>query len=177
MPKSIRLECDKCGGEFSFLKMNEDDNPERCELCGAPADDNVIELPPFINLKGWRTKSKDETYRNFEKSSEARIEMAAANTPGAQRSDFNHLKVTDMRSDVREGEFAFKPVQNEVTQRMDWMKSRGMASGFTNMGQVGVTAGGPTPEVAEKHSLLTQNHGMEMQKVAATNTLGKYTPK
>jgi len=110
--------------------------PTRCPLPGcdyvAPEreDDGVIIISaPFIGSA--KTKATDGCYRELERSSEIRAQLAA-DMAGVPVSEMSHLKVTNIR-DTREGEVAAIPIVNEVTKQMDLIKQRGGQSGFTGM--------------------------------------------
>lgn len=103
----IKIRCLVCFDKFYAPSFNE--IPADCPLCGALI--NQKKMPevaaPFIQLQGGaRTKSIDKVYRDAEAASESRMEQAAAMTPGASKSDFSNLKVTDYRSGMIEGESA-----------------------------------------------------------------------
>ena len=124
--------------------------PERCPLagCGYVAkkrdpevdDDGVIVIAaPFIGSA--KTKATDGCYRELEKSSEVRAQMAA-DMAGVPVSEMSHLKVTNIRDNTREGEIAAMPVVNDVTRQMDLLKARGMPVGFGGQADTTSTATG-----------------------------------
>jgi hypothetical protein len=69
-------------------------------------------------LRSAATKANDKVYRDIEVGSEVRAQ-AAADMVGVPVSDMSSLKITDLKSTVREGDIAAPPVNNAVTQFMN----------------------------------------------------------
>jgi hypothetical protein len=121
----IRLQCPECTHKFYAPSMF----PECCPGCGYeydPHDDTVISMPAIKSLV---SKIADQTYRDMERSSEARAETAAQ-MAGVPVSDMSSLKITDLRDNTKPGEIAMPTVNNAVTQQMDLMAARGGTVGF-----------------------------------------------
>jgi hypothetical protein len=121
----IRLQCPECSHKFYAPSLF----PECCPHCGYqydPHDDTVISMPAIKSLV---SKVADQTYRDLERSSEARAE-AAAQMAGVPVSDMSGLKLTDLRDNTKYGEIAAPPVNNAVTQQMEFLKQRGAPVGF-----------------------------------------------
>lgn len=120
----MRLRCPACRQTFPW-----DANKGFPEYCQIPScevyigtGDNPEVAAPYIALKGGAyAKSVDNVYREAEMASEARMEMAAAMTPGATKEDFSGLKLTDYRSGMTQGETAIKMPEpsREFTQNLD----------------------------------------------------------
>ncbi len=179
MRKYLRLECDFCSHQFQYLSDGPHDiAPEECPSCKSPADkDTVTQLPPFMNILSAKGKSRDRSYREFERASEARIELAA-NESGLDKSDLAWMKITDMKDDVRQGELAIKTptLNNPVTQAMDQMKARGQSVGFVNPMQAGIPQGsGGNAMVTGAHDKIRGLHQAESRRVASANQLGKHS--
>ena len=124
----FKIKCLECGDKFKVRSL--DQIPPDCPLCAAPI--NHKEMPevaaPFIPLKGGaHSKAIDAVYRNAETSAEARIEQAVAMTPGSSREDFAHLKVTDYRPNMVEGEPAVRmpETSREFKQNVAALQSGG----------------------------------------------------
>ena len=127
---AVVARCPHCRGRFPWKP--DMPLPTRCPLPGCDYvasreyDDTVIHMP---SLRGQATKNNDQLYRDIEKSSEVRAQMAA-DAAGVPVSEMASLKVTNMRDNVREGESYAMPVRNEVTRQMDLMKAKGGVAGF-----------------------------------------------
>lgn len=85
-------------------------HPARCPQCHVSfgeerADDDVV--MPFIRSP--KTTSADKLYRDMERGSEVRAEIAAQAT-GAPVSEMSSLKMTDMKDNLREGDISAKLV-------------------------------------------------------------------
>lgn len=116
-----------------------DPPPRFCPTCGCDGEieDNAFTrdvAAPFIASA--RAKSIDQVYRQMETASEARMQLAAGIT-GQDVSDFNDMKITDLKDNLRPGDVAAMPmVANEVTKRMDAMTANGIPTGWIgNNGQ------------------------------------------
>jgi len=129
--------CPGCFGKFPWdPKLG---YPTRCPLPGCDytspeMDPDVIVIAaPFIRSPN--TNKTDATYRQLERSSEMRAQMAA-DMAGVPVSEMSHLKVTNIKDNTQPGEIAAMPVVNEVTKQMDRMRQRGGQVGFqANAGQ------------------------------------------
>lgn len=95
----FQLKCSECKGKFKW----EGEWPNHCPLCGydmSLPDDNVIRMP---SLRSASTDLNDKLYRDMERGSEQRAHLAAE-AAGVPVSEMSHLKITNMRDNVREGE-------------------------------------------------------------------------
>lgn len=105
--------------------------PDDCQVCGCfigSHGGNGVSAP-YIALKGGAyAKSVDKVYRDAEAASEVRMEQAAAMTPGASKSDFSALKITDYKPMV-EGESAVRMPQpsEEFNRNVAALQSAGVA--------------------------------------------------
>lgn len=102
----MKLRCPLCRDTFSWKV--EQGFPKHCPQCGeyigSDGKDEVV--IPFISKA--KNLGADRVYRQMEQSSEARME-AAAEATGLPKSEFSSMKVTDMNTQLREGDMAFKP--------------------------------------------------------------------
>jgi hypothetical protein len=123
----------KCPGSdgsphtFDYLHHPHDEPPPRfCPKCGydSQADEIELEFHPAVTsprvLSGQvkaKIRSANATYRQYEKATEERASEAAAilNVPASEMSD---LKVTNFETQLRQGDYAVKPVDNSVSQFM-----------------------------------------------------------
>jgi hypothetical protein len=144
----FQIRCPGCRKAFPWDPAI--DLPERCPLkgCGYVSkkrepevdEDGVIVIAaPF--LRSHVMKANDGVYRELERSSEVRAQMAA-DMAGVPVSEMSHLKVTNIRDNTRPGEVAAMPVVNEVTKQMDMLKARGMPVGFGGQADTTSTATG-----------------------------------
>ena len=134
------LKCPECRKTFRYKPA--DGHPRFCPLCnadiaGEEKDDTIVSIPAFLSSK---SKANDQLYREFERSSEARQEQAAA-LAGVDKADMADLKVTNMNSTLHEGAIAAVPIQNAVTAQMDYANSRGGKFGFTDRNGAEFSAG------------------------------------
>lgn len=112
------LRCPACREKFKWDLSQK--WPRYCPLCredinnDRPDDEIVM---PFIRCNG-RTASADKLYRDMERGSEMRAEMAASML-GTSVAEQSSLKITDM-NDRKDAEFAhvMVPVDNPVGQAM-----------------------------------------------------------
>src|SRR5215469_1419802 len=122
----VRVQCPKCANKFHSKTVY-----GVCPHCGYEAeepDDTVIPMP---SLRSATTKATDKVYRDMETASIHRAEQAAA-MAGVPVSEMSHLKITNLRDNVRNGETYAMPVKNAVTDAMDTMRMNGMQAGFVD---------------------------------------------
>lgn len=149
------LRCSECGTKFRSPTM---EGPEFCpnSQCGVAMQDDADEdgiitiAAPFI--RSARMKATDDVYRAHERTSEARVEHAAA-MAGVSPSEMSSLKVTNMRDNVKPGETHAAPIQNAVTDQMAVMAAKGHQVGFAQMDAAALASGvrtGPHPNAGAK---------------------------
>jgi len=100
---SFSLKCRLCDGKFGWEPQS--GFPRFCPLCGQSMGeerDGGIGVPAILSAK---TRATDKVYRDIERGSEKRVELAAQ-TVGAEASDMAALKITDLRDNMREGDIA-----------------------------------------------------------------------
>jgi hypothetical protein len=130
--------CPGCRGRFPWdPKLG---YPRCCPLpgCGYETEDKgeVVIAAPFI--RSANTGKTDACYRQLERDSEVRAQMAA-DMAGVPVSEMSHLKVTNIR-DTKEGEIAAIPVVNDITRQMDQIRQRGGQTGFVQADKAFVEA-------------------------------------
>lgn len=109
MPVSRTYECPDCGGRFRFLHMKSSEPPPNfCALCGNNMTEPPTERPSAPHVAKTIGKVGDNTYRQLEQASAARVEMAAEMS-GIDASEFSAMKVTDLRTDTQVGEASAPP--------------------------------------------------------------------
>ena len=149
----FQIRCPGCRKPFPWDPAI--DLPERCPLkgCGYVAqkrdpevDENgeIVIAAPF--LRSQKTSRTDASYRELETSSEARAQLAAE-AAGVPVSEMSHLKVTNIRDNLKPGEIAAMPVVNDVTRHMDRMRAMGNSVGF----------GGPADTTSTATGAITVN--------------------
>lgn len=110
---AYKLRCPKCKGTFPWDVLK--GFPDECQLCGeyiSNKDNDDIAIPAFLSA---RTKRADNVYRDTERGSEKRVELAAQ-AAGCSPEDMSALKITDM-NDRRDAEIAAKSSE-EAKQRL-----------------------------------------------------------
>jgi hypothetical protein len=120
----VKVQCPECANKFYSKTVY-----GVCPHCGHEAeepDDTVIPMPA---LRSATTKATDKVYRDMETASIHRAEEAAR-VAGVPVSEMSHLKITNLRDNVKEGETYAMPVNNPVTQQMEMMRQNGMQAGF-----------------------------------------------
>lgn len=150
---AVVLKCPDCEQKFRWDFADEQRWPKACPLCGANTDhgvpDDVIVMPA---LRSPKTAATDESYRQLERSSEHRMEQAAA-AAGTSVADMSALKITDLKTNIVPGETYVPEVRNAVTERMDQMKQMGAQVGFAGAAAsefAGQVKTGPYPNAGAK---------------------------
>ena len=150
---AILLKCPDCTQKFRWDFAAESQWPEACPLCkaemGTGKDENVICLPA---LRSAKTKVIDGSYRQLEDSSRERM-YQAAEAAGCDASEMSGLQITNIKTGVKPGESYVPDVHNPVTERMDQMKSMGMAAGFSGADAANLASqvrSGPHPNAGAK---------------------------
>lgn len=130
------LRCPTCREKFPWKPT--DGMPDECPLCqsvvASDRPDDEICLPA-IQLQA--TKNNDKLYRDIERGSEVRMQIAADKL-GVPVSEMSDMKVTNM-NDRRDAEIAAMPVRNAVTEQMERASQHGGNYGFQQ------TLGQPSP--------------------------------
>ncbi len=116
----MKLVCPDCRKKFPWERDTA--FPRFCPLCSSDigtdcADDEIV--MPFIrsSVRTAQAQSADDVYRQMERGSEQRTEMAASHL-GVPTSEMSDLKLTDLKDASRPGEIAAVPVNNAVSQVM-----------------------------------------------------------
>ena len=153
MAVKFRLQCPKCTWKFYAMSLYPDCCPRCAYVYDPEPGDNVISMPTIRTVAG---SMLDKVYRDAEKASEHRAELAAEQA-GVPVSEMSGLKITNMRDNMREGDIAAMPVRNEVTRQMDRMAAAGMPIGF----QAGMnTTGMPSAGAEVLGAIQRKNMGM-----------------
>jgi hypothetical protein len=106
--------CPECSHQWEKLQSSDDGSPKFCEECGADFRDAELEpVPSRIALGGSAiARSTDGMYRDLEETSAAR----------AYALDAPHLKITDLKDNLRHGDVAAKMPSNTVTRFVEETK-------------------------------------------------------
>ena len=88
----------------------------------AEDSDYQAPTPTAPSIRSNKEKSANLTYRAMEEGANFRAEMAREN--GVDDAGANSLKITDMKTGLREGDTADIPVTNDVTRQMDAINAR-----------------------------------------------------
>lgn len=150
---AFRLRCPECRQTFPWSG----DYPDACPLCeahiGSGREDNDICMP---SIRHARTVIHDRVYRDMERGSEHRVELAAEQL-GVPKSELSHLKITNMNEATRPGDVAAIPVNNVVSQAM------AAAPGLTGFqGANGIGYSGPV-QISTSPKAQDQNAGARFQ--------------
>lgn len=100
-----RLQCTVCAEKFVWAHA---EPPDECPLCNAyiGADGKPTVAAPMISLA--KNRTPDTMYRDMERGAQHRIEVAAELT-GQDQSEFASMKMTNMKTGIREGDTTFVP--------------------------------------------------------------------
>lgn len=150
----IRIRCLLCREPFRW--DTNDGWPSHCPVCngyiGSDGNDEVA--TPFISKA--QNKGPDRVYRDMEAKSEFRAQQAAE-LMGASAAEVSHLKMTDMKDNLRAGDMAFSnnlnAQQQQMSNQMTLNPSLGIqASAGTNVG--------PEPRAGTRYiqEVLKPNH-------------------
>lgn len=161
---AFSLRCPDCRGKFAWNPCK--GMPKNCVLCGAYVghdrdDDDIV--VPFIRHAS--TTASDKVYRDMERGSERRAEMAAE-MAGVPVSEMSGLKITDLAPTRHEGDVAAPVVHNVITKNMDAIRARnpnaqvGYSAGLEYSTDV---SGGPFPNAgARTQTALRGAHAERM---------------
>lgn len=155
----IGIRCHLCRERFSWDIMK--GYPTHCECCGKfigiPADAPEV-ATPYISTPQKRGKT-DAIYRDMENKSIARAEMAAAET-GQTMAEVAHLKMTDMKDNLKEGDQAFSNnlQNNPVQQAME--RAPAGATGFSDSKALAIQASAGTRQGPLPNAGTNFIHGM-----------------
>ena len=135
MAKLFTLQCPECDHKFTFLRHPSDEPmPKSCPHCGfAPEAEtlpNAITAPHVQNVA--KAKAADYTYRAMEESAKHNSEVAAAEF-GLDAEEVRAMQITDLKSNMQEGEIAAMPVTNDVSRAMEHMPMTGFQPASSDM--------------------------------------------
>ncbi len=153
---AFRLRCPECRGAFPFDPAHQS-YPDDCPLCGEHighnrADDDVV-MP---SIRSARMAVSDKLYRDMERGSEQRAQIAAEMT-GAPVSEMSDMKITNLNDARRQGDIAAVPVQNDVTRFMEANKVGGFQGGGVEY-SAAVQSGPHANAGARMRTALQQHH-------------------
>jgi hypothetical protein len=155
------LKCPDCRGKFRWDPTK--GMPKNCALCGAyvghDRDDEDI-VVPFIRHAS--TTASDKVYRDMERGSDRRAEMAAE-TLGVPVSEMSGIRITDLNPTRHEGDVAAVPVNNEVSRAVEAPQSPFGFQRDSGLGFSGPVASGPFPNSgARTQTMLRGAHAERM---------------
>ena len=106
-------------GYLHYPDLERDPLPRFCGICGADSEAETFAAQPSApHIEKSIRRAGDATFRQMEGQAEERMDMAAEMT-GMDRSEFNDLKITDIKDNQREGDTANVEVHNDVTKAME----------------------------------------------------------
>jgi len=162
---AVVIRCPFCKTKFRW-KAETDDYPKNCPECDAyvghdRADDDVV-VP---NILAFSTRCQDGVYKAMERASEERV-YQAAEMAGCSPSEMSSLKITNMRDNMRQGDIAAMPVQNDVTRQMEVINARGGQFGFgggdTGLGFSTAVPTGPLPNAGARFQRVVNDSHPDM---------------
>lgn len=191
MTISRHIVCEDCGGSFWHkVEFRSDPNPDECPLCHNTGTADVIDMRGKLSPKiaqmveegrGPATsmliaKSTDGVYRGMENASHGRSLLAAEHM-GVDPSETAHMRITNLRDNLREGDVAAKLPVNPVSQAMAEGKNTGFAARPEVLpGQVMAPSGGAGLNAIRQTGMI-QNHRQTAARLVKAGEAGRYTPK
>lgn len=111
---AVIYKCSECGTK---IRSEDGTPPDDCPACEARvASDLPDDVIPMPSIRSRRTDRVDQVYRDIEKGSEVRMNVAAEHL-GVPVSEMSDMKITNL-NDRRDAEIAAMPVINDVTRHM-----------------------------------------------------------
>lgn len=104
--KSRTWACPDCDGQFTTVMDDRDGPPKFCTLCGNDMAADIEAIPNFSRIGKAVNQSQDKVFRQMESASIARAEEAAE-VAGVPVSEMSHLKLTNQKDNLREGDTSF----------------------------------------------------------------------
>ena len=143
----MKLKCPACRGSFKWDTST--GWPRFCSLCGydTSMDDNPEVAMPHVSAGHAKAmlKSSDQVFNAYSKATEENAKTAAE-LAGVPVSEMADLKITNMNTQLREGDLAVTPPSNPVSQMIDskpgmfGFQDRGQAQGFAAAAHTGKDA-------------------------------------
>ncbi len=145
MARFQTLKCPDCDGVFEWFMHHSNPLPQYCPLCAAyvgeePPSEVFVPKAPAIGRKS----SQDAVYRAMEEGSIQRAKMAA-DLAGVSESEMSHLKITDMKDNLREGDIAAVTRPNPVSTFMQQHPQVAAAAQQQGAAYAAATTSGPYP--------------------------------
>lgn len=173
---ALKIRCPVCRKVFPWDFTAAGGWPEQClnkdcksRIGGDRADHDVV--MPFISTSG-KSKRIDQTYRDMERGSEIRAELAAADA-GVPVSEMSSLKITDLRSTKHQGDVAAPPLPAHLQNVGKWQGDGASFSAGISTGNVSVNghvSTGIEPAAgARTRTMLQQLHGQRTHGVAVSD--------
>lgn len=179
--KSRTWACPDCEGQFTTLTDDREGPPRFCQCCGNDMSADPEVIPYFSRVGKSANQTLDKTYRAMESASIARAEEAASmmNVPV---SEMSHIKMTNMRDNVREGDTSYiaPPSQEQAIMRngvapassADVAALRGGAALGSPPPATGLRPPSPGSQMLDK---LRPMHTAQAAAMAKRGEIGRYT--
>lgn len=171
--------CPDCGQTFKFAHHpNDAPPPDYCPLCNSYVGADVPpEFVPQAPAIGGKRKSADLVYRQMEEASIHRA-REAAELAGVSESEMAHLKITNMKDNLREGDIAaVTPPPTPVDRAMQQIPGQvGFSSAAQQQGAAYAAAAqsGPFPRAGDRaRQLVTSHHSRIASQMRREGQLNK----
>lgn len=155
------LRCPECRGKFPWQPSRP--HPRHCPLCDEyigidRADDDIV--MPFI--RSARTDATDKVYRDMERGSEFRAQVAAE-MAGVPVSEMSGLKITNM-NDCKAGDISAPPLTGSARELENLVHAHPGTVGHVNNGveYSAAVQQGPHPNMGARMRTLTQQSHADM---------------
>lgn len=173
---ALKIRCPECRKVFPWDFTAAGGWPDQCpdrkcksRIGGDRPDDDIV--LPFISTSG-KSKRIDQTYRDMERGSEVRAEMAAADA-GVPVSEMSSIKITDLRSTKHQGDVAAPPLPTHLQNVGKWQGDGASFSAGISTGNVSVNgqvSTGIEPAAgARTRTILQRLHGQRTGGNAASD--------
>ena len=181
MAKPQNYYCSACRGTFRWLHLLADksDLPDFCELCGAQVEKpEPIFVPqaPAVHGMSAKAKAADDVYYGMEDASALRTQMMA-DAAGGTASDYDHTRITNLRTGLREGETAaVPPTSNPVSAAMQQTpQATGHQHNVTAQAFAAATTHGIGAYAGERaRQAITSQHQQQVQAVVGGGRLATH---
>jgi len=181
MAKYRSWKCPDCRGTFRDLQVLLDDPPpDRCPLCGSwvstdPPEEVFVPSAPAVHGLSAKAKAADDVYYGMEDASALRTQMMAE-AGGGSASDYDHTRITNLRTGLKEGEIAaVPPPPNPVSAVMQQTQLTGHQTNVTAQAFAAATTHGIGAYAGERaRQAITSQHQQQVQAVVGAGRLGPH---
>ena len=182
------ITCDDCGQSFWHkVERRSDPNPDECPLCHnqpdvvmkwptktlSPKIAKMVEEQRGPATSMLRAKATDGVYNQMVTSAAGRAE-AAAHMMGVDSSETAHMRITDMKDNLKPGDIAAKIPSGPAALNANGPT---YTQNPTAPGGASLPRGPMTREVSTVMSNITRNHSQTARSVVKAGETARYKGK